>query len=433
MSDAPDGDLAAVMQFLYACPVGLVDFDIDGAIGLINPIAMQFLQVIRGSPFVSNFFDAIEACGPELRTLAAAFPDATGVVCDGHRIVVGAGSLDGRVEPRFLACTMIRLHDTRFMATLTDVSRQVAQEQRLRHAEAWLSTLLDESEDFAVLSLDPAGRIEAVSEPFLLKTGLARAGVLGQTLDVLERSDADEPRPTAGALIEKARRHGWHLDERWLRQADGSRQRCQRLIVVRTDDGVAGEPRGFTAIVRTVAGQGFDAAKLRRLLRTDHLTGAYNRSHFFETAERLLQAGAAGRHPLSLVAIDVDHFKQVNDTHGHAKGDDVLRAIALACMGVLRPGDIFARIGGEEFAVLLPGLGLAGAVALAERLRATVAQVALDTATGPLRTTASFGCAEATLETTTVEALLGRADEALYAAKRAGRNRVHARGAAEAG
>lgn len=422
MSEDCEAELSNVMQFLYACPVGLVDFDVDGAIGMMNPMAMQMLQELDGRPFGFNFFTAFESCGPELRNMTEAFAPSRGEVCAQYRVVVRAGSADDAEEPKVVACTLIKLTGRRFMATLTDVSRQVLQERRLKQAETWFSTLLGNAEDFVVLPLDAEGRIVGVQQANMLQLGLDQDRALGATLDILDAADPTEAGLAASDVIALARRDGWHLDERWVRQADGGRRRCQRLIVVRGEtDGAA---PGYTAVIRTVASQGFDTAKLQRLLRTDHLTGACNRAHFFEVAERELQIGRRTGQPLAAVAMDVDHFKRVNDTYGHGIGDDVLKTIAAACMAALRPGDTFARIGGEEFIVLLPRTDRVQALALAERLRVAVTAIAVPTPAGLISVTASFGCAEAGSSMRSLADMLAEADQALYVAKRAGRNQV---------
>ncbi len=426
MGAADDEDLPHLLQFLYNCPVGLVDFAADGAISLINPVAMQLLHAASKTPFVVNVLTALEGCAPELRNIIGAFAAPHGIVCDGHKIFIEAGAHDGSVEPKVLSCTVTKLSEQRFMACLTDISRQVAQERRLKQAETWFSTLLGDAEDFAVLTLDRAGRIESVSADLLQQIGIAEASVIGGTLDLFDAADPDDIGPLAEEMIAVARRDGWHLDERWIVQADGGRRRCQRLVVVqsgsdRADDGSI---LGFTAVLRTVAGPSFDSAKLRRLLRTDHLTGAVNRAHFFDVAERTFHACRRGGEPLSFLAIDLDRFKSINDTYGHATGDEVLKTIATTCRLALRSCDTFARLGGEEFVALLPGMDREPAMALADKIRRAVAALEIATPSGPLQITASLGSATLDPAVPNVAHLLAQADKALYTAKREGRDRV---------
>ena len=165
-------------------------------------------------------------------------------------------------------------------------------------------------------------------------------------------------------------------------------------------------------------------AETGRLARTDSLTGIANRRHLFETGAHELSRAQRFGHALSALMLDIDHFKAVNDTYGHASGDDVLRAIARCCLKVTRDIDIVARYGGEEFVILLPETDLEGASNLAERLRERVAQTVTETERGPIRVTASVGVATLEPESNELSSLLSYADSALYEAKQAGRNRV---------
>lgn len=164
---------------------------------------------------------------------------------------------------------------------------------------------------------------------------------------------------------------------------------------------------------------------LIRQARTDFLTGAANRQHFMETAERAWLRAQRDHAPISILMIDIDHFKRVNDTYGHLAGDDVLRAFAAVCCDTLRPSDLFGRLGGEEFAAVLPRADLPGAQEAAERLRAAVAGLETEAGGLRLRITISIGVAQSTGDDRLDDAI-ARADAALYAAKQAGRNRVAA-------
>lgn len=165
-------------------------------------------------------------------------------------------------------------------------------------------------------------------------------------------------------------------------------------------------------------------AALERLAREDSLTGLANRRHFMEGLQRELERADRYGHPLALIMLDLDHFKAVNDTHGHAMGDSVLREAAHALRTVCRDVDLAARLGGEELALLLPETDAAGARVVAERARERIAAVAHTAPDGStVRVTASFGVA-AVRPGATSEGVLHAADEALYRAKGAGRNQV---------
>jgi diguanylate cyclase (GGDEF)-like protein len=165
-------------------------------------------------------------------------------------------------------------------------------------------------------------------------------------------------------------------------------------------------------------------ARLRVLATTDDLTGTCNRRHFFERAERELERTIRFQRPLSLIMLDLDHFKNVNDRLGHAVGDEALATMGEILRSQTRGADITGRVGGEEFAILLVETGLVTAIEVAERIRSAVEMRILPGDSGPVRLTVSLGVAEFTGGTDNVAALLKRADGALYEAKRKGRNRV---------
>ncbi|QDU66028.1 bifunctional diguanylate cyclase/phosphodiesterase [Engelhardtia mirabilis] len=164
--------------------------------------------------------------------------------------------------------------------------------------------------------------------------------------------------------------------------------------------------------------------RLRALASTDELTGVGSRRHFMDLARHDWERTRRNGRPLSMLVVDLDHFRKVNETHGHAAGDELLAAVAGACRRVLRAADVFARIGGEEFAVLLPEAGEERALEVAERLRAAIGEVTVDGADAGASVTASIGAVTAGEADSDVRALMARADEALERAKERGRNRV---------
>jgi two-component system cell cycle response regulator len=165
---------------------------------------------------------------------------------------------------------------------------------------------------------------------------------------------------------------------------------------------------------------------LVQLATTDFLTSAYNRRHFMQLAgAELSRAGRYGR-PVTLMMLDIDFFKRVNDERGHAAGDEALKAFVNLIRDVLRDQDRLGRMGGEEFAVVLPETAQDAAVVVADRLRSRLAVLEIPVGGGgPLRLTTSIGVAECKLrDGEGLEAGLSRADVALYRAKALGRNRV---------
>jgi diguanylate cyclase (GGDEF)-like protein len=167
-----------------------------------------------------------------------------------------------------------------------------------------------------------------------------------------------------------------------------------------------------------------NAEMLEKLATIDSMTGLCNRRHFLSLAEGEWSRFQRYQRPLSLLAIDIDHFKSVNDRYGHAVGDEAIVSVANACQQGRRASDIVGRLGGEEFVMLLPETDQAQAMIVAERLRDRVAAHILHVHQVQFRLTISLGVAQAAVSMSGIDALLRSADQALYRAKNAGRNRV---------
>ena len=158
----------------------------------------------------------------------------------------------------------------------------------------------------------------------------------------------------------------------------------------------------------------------------DALTGCFNRAHALDTLKAELRRAQRGRTPLSMIMFDVDEFKNVNDTYGHLAGDQLLAEVGKRLGELLRTSDVKCRYGGDEFLLILPDTPAAGSRQLAESLRREMSRLALPTAGGELKVTISVGVVTASKNELDAQAVIARADQALYRAKHAGRNRVFA-------
>ncbi|MBD3897530.1 GGDEF domain-containing protein [Halomonas sp. ML-15] len=164
--------------------------------------------------------------------------------------------------------------------------------------------------------------------------------------------------------------------------------------------------------------------RLRHSASTDPLTGLFNRRRFFELADHELRRAQRHTTPLALFMIDIDHFKLLNDCHGHRIGDQALIAVAASCQAALRDTDIIGRYGGEEFVVALPDATLDTALSIAERLRQQISDLSLETDSTPLRLSVTVGVSLLHDNETTLDGALQRADQALYIGKARGRDQV---------
>ena len=437
MSEAAVDEHEALLQFLYVAPVGLIELDPDGQIRMINPRAAALLLPLGTGRTLHNLFDALEPVAPELRHLVSAAA-SLGVICEGHRLQVSRGQ-PGRQAPRFLSVTLVRVAPTRLMAVLDDVSRVVEQEQALHLSEAWINAILRGVRDYALMTLDAQGRVLGWNESIGRLTGRTAADVVGRPYSQFHARDSIDPHRMAD-LLREADEDGWSLDDGWRQRADGSRFYGSTLIAPlrassapsassastaccdpppHPDPAPAGPPC-YSLVLRDITEHRDAALRLRMESRADPLTGLYNRRAFFEAMELEMRRARRARRPLSLVVFDADHFKQVNDRHGHAAGDRVLCHLAGLLTDLTREIDVVARLGGEEFAVLMPATDGEAALCVAHRI-CRAAQEARRTE--PLAVTLSAGVAALGAQAS-ADDLLQRADRALYAAKAAGRNRA---------
>jgi diguanylate cyclase (GGDEF)-like protein len=164
--------------------------------------------------------------------------------------------------------------------------------------------------------------------------------------------------------------------------------------------------------------------ELHRLATTDVLTQSSNRRHFFECANREFEEARLQGAPLAFLLLDIDDFKQINDSYGHPEGDNVLQRIAECGRGSLRRGDLFGRIGGEEFAAVFPGCAPDMALQVAERLQQEIQRLSFNHEGQTFGITVSQGLTSLRDGDDSLESLFARADAAMYEAKRQGKNRI---------
>jgi diguanylate cyclase (GGDEF)-like protein/PAS domain S-box-containing protein len=265
-------------------------------------------------------------------------------------------------------------------------------------------------------------RYIACNRAFENYIGLTRAEIIGAT--VYDVAPAE-----LAAIYEKADRDllasgGTQTYDTNVRYADGSyRDVTFFKSVFYSEDG---KPDGISGVIFDITDRKRLENELAQAAREDFLTGAVNLRTFYDLANQEFSRFKRTGEAFSLLVLDLDHFKRINDTLGHEAGDDALRKFVQIVRNNLREQDIFARTGGDEFRLLLPGTPQPGAVLLAERIREEVNQVDLRTPNGSAILSMSAGLCRSLPDDTGIDDIVRRADAALYHAKAAGRNAVKA-------
>jgi diguanylate cyclase (GGDEF)-like protein/PAS domain S-box-containing protein len=423
MDPSIEDEYEALIQFLYIAPIGLLQARADGEILMVNPLCAQLLMPLSRDGNFSNLFTALEGVAPDLRSRVQAFEGPHGLVCEGWQLRVAADP-SHKVGRRILALTLLKLDEERLMVVLADVTESVQRERELRQSQAWIGTLVTGLTDYALLTLDDQGHARDWNASVERVTGRSSAATVGQPYSIFYPADALDATDAIDRLFE-AERSGWSLDEGWRQRADGSRFWGSCLIApLHAADEVLPEDRAYSLVIRDVSDQREATEALRRAVACDHLTGLSNRRALFEACELELERWRRTPRPLTMVLVDADHFKRINDNFGHSIGDAVLRHLASGLSATFRAMDVVARLGGEEFVVLLPGCDEEAAAMVAQRLCDRIAAQPVTVEEAIVHYTVSVGVASMDADVAGVEELIERADKAMYAAKAGGRNRV---------
>ncbi len=296
--------------------------------------------------------------------------------------------------------------------------------QRLLLAEAAFRNI-----DTGIMVTDAAGKVVRVNEAFTRTTGYGADEVLGGQPNIL-RSGLHEP-SFYDSLWRQLRDHGAWEGEIWNRRKDGRVYPEWLRINVVTDEG--GGIAGYVAIFSDITFRRRAEQELLRQATTDSLTGLANRQLFNRLLSSTIEQATRYKRDAALLFLDLDGFKILNDSKGHAVGDSALREIGARLRGAVRISDEVARLGGDEFVVILPEVrGRQAAAAVAEKLLQDIA-LPLDSAPGAPPLTASIGVAMIPDDGVAAESLMRAADGAMYAAKRAGKNAVRFHAAAPPG
>lgn len=401
-----------LLQFLYLVPVGLIETDAQGKIRQLNPLATQTLLLIGGPTRLMNAFDALENVHPGLRSRVQAH-EGLGIIIDHEQLTL---SPDVANDERVMALTVHRISEDSLAFVINDVTRLVQQEREIRRREKQLQSIVDSVQAHIIVPLDENGIVQEYNESIRRLTGFDEE-LIGQPVNTLFVEEIDLPE-----LLETTQDTGWVELSRAMRHKTGSSWWGASVITRIVDD--EDNTIGYSLITREDTERHEREQQLAEWAAHDALTGATNRRAFQVLVDVELERAHRYKRPLSFVLLDIDHFKSVNDTHGHDAGDAVLRELASRLRVCVRRPDYLVRLGGEEFGLLLPDTNADGAVIAAERVRTTIENTPFSIESGPLPITISVGVVARPDDEIDFEPMYKAADTALYRAKNNGRNQV---------
>lgn len=417
--DAPSAE--HLREYLYHATAGVIQTDLQGRVLLMNPVAVRLLipLVARGD-HLFNLWTTLEPLVPDIRKLAKAAPYGAGNLLSGHRIVLPCGG-HGKADTAALSLSVVQVSADSLIATIVDVSEAVRYEWLLGKQEARLNATTAVAAQHAEVVIDPDGTIASWNPAMERLTGFAAAEAEGQPCSLLFAPDAMTPDRLSDRLAE-ARNTGISFAEGKMRRAGGDLFWGQSIIFY-TEPSLRSD--AYILLVRETGEHRETIDSLLTAAKSDQLTGVANRRGLQEAAALEIGRHAARPRDIAMLLLDIDYFKRINDTYGHPVGDDVLRNLASVMLDSVRNIDVVARIGGEEFAVLLPSTDLTMAVRIAERIRTSVAAQCVQSGSRAIRYRVSIGVAQFAACMTSVDELIAAADRALYKAKHGGRDCVH--------
>ncbi len=404
-----------LLEFLYLMPVGVLKFRGDGDVELMNPAASSLLMPLSLDGTLGNVYQSMALLLPDLSRRVSQFTGRAGTIIDRQRLQARAGA-----ELLVLSLTVNRVNDHAYMAVIENVTKIAQQEQKIFDDREKFRAIFDNVRDYAIYTISSSGMIDEWNHSLQRFAGWLPADVEGRSIAMFFPMDAPDL-PRVEVLLAEAARIGSVETEGWRMKSNGARLWENTVITVLPDE--VGAIRCFTVVARDMTERKRLDDAMRLLTTVDPLTGACNRRHGNALLAAELSRYQRDGQPFAALMLDVDHFKAINDRFGHPAGDAVLCALVEAARSGLRPTDVVARWGGEEFLLVLPGSDAAAALTAAERVRAELAATQVVFPGGePITFTVSIGVAVPT--SNDPDELLRRSDVALYAAKTGGRNRV---------
>ncbi len=407
-----------LLDLFVLSPVGMVAIDDDGQVEVANSSAKRLLHPFSRNGELSPFFDVLAPWVGDLGPRARSFEETRGVVQDGLTMTIASAQSHGHS----VLLSLVKRAPGQFIALVTEATEVARLESGTRQLTERLRAIDVSVRDYALYLVNNEGVVISWSSSAERVHQCGATDIVGHSMAVLAPSDSGGEAHVRD-LLKAALQNGWSEEEGNRLRRDGTPFWATSVVAL-VENGT--DSPIFQVITRDLS----ERRRLEEQLRggtvsaTDDLTGVGTRRGFFDVAQAEIARARRYGHPLTVLLVDPDRFRDLNEAHGTVFGDECLRAIAWVCRQESRNTDVIGRVGGEEFAVLLPSTELDGGLVLAERIRERMARHLFPGDYTGVRCTVSVGVAELREGATTVDALLALAETAVGRAKQAGRNLV---------
>ncbi len=405
----------ALLDLFVLSPVGLAEVDDDGRVEVANLAARSLLAPFSPTGVLDNVWVTFADALPDLAARARAFESPRGVIVERVEVL----ALD---DQRGVVVSLVKTAPGRFVLIAHDATDVAKARSELATIAQQLNAVENAIQDHAIFTVNTEGKIASWSESATRLHQFRADSAVNAPMSLLFPAGSDESH--VKEMLDIASRNGWCEDEGQRRREDGTVFHASTVVTALRN--AQGGTISYSVIVKDLS----DRRKLDDLLRddasssTDYLTGVMAQRAFLDVAS--LEVARARRYgqPLTVVLADPDQFRELSETYGKVFADECLRAIATACRHQSRNTDVVGRVGGENFAVLLPSTELSGGLVLAERIRERLHRHVFSGDLASVRCTLSVGVAELGDENPSVETLLSQASTAVERAQAAGRNLV---------
>lgn len=406
----------ALLDLFVLSPIGLVEVDEEGRVEVANLAARNLLTPFTHAGTLDDLFAALGSVAPNLAALVRGYSSPRGVIVDAMELLAPA-------EGRGVHLALVKVAPGRIVAIATDASSLAHTRAEVSQLQLQLVAIQGAVRDYAMYTVDRDGLITSWSTAAERVHQWTASDMVGKSAAVLLDGEGGREAHLRATLLQAAR-NGWSEEEGARLRSDGTT--FWTTTVTTALHGPDGEATSFSVLTRDLS----ERRKLEAAARddassnTDYLSGALTRRAFLEIASSEVSRARRYAQPLALLLVAPDHFRDLSTANGEDFANEWLRTIAGICRQESRTMDILGRVGGEEFAVLLPSTELSGGLVLAERIRERMQRHVFPGEVTGTRCTLSIGVAEVVEEITGVEGLLAASATAVERAKHAGRNLV---------